>query len=308
MGEHYLQAEPFLRWAGGKRWLARLLGPCLSDFLQESHGSYIEPFLGAGAMFFAVRPNRAVLSDTNDELIETYRLVASRHREIERKLKRIRISARSYYRWRASTSLSGVTKATRFIFLNRTCYGGLYRTNLSGVFNVPYGGGSRTPEVLWKHRILSRAAAALNHDGISLECCDFQQTLNKARRGDVVYCDPTYITAKRGPFDRYGANVFSWSDQERLAESVRNLARRGAMVIVSNAASRELIDLFDPPMHFEIERKKVIGKRPLNGDAHREFVFIFFPRTPTTATARNSLRRLFEAAMEQSRLDEPLAA
>jgi DNA adenine methylase len=297
MSSSHVGAEPFLRWAGGKRWLARILGPTLSDFLRESEGNYFEPFLGAGAMFFALRPVRASLSDTNWDLIETYRLVAGRHKEIEQRIRKIRISSRSYYKWRASSDLTGISKATRFIFLNRTCYGGLYRTNLSGAFNVPYGGGSRTPEVLWKRQILSRAAVALNGKGISLECCDFQRSMQKAGRGDVIYCDPTYRTANRRPFDRYGANIFSWCDQERLAISARDAASRGALVLVSNAASKELINLFDAPMHFEIDRKKVIGNRPLNTSAHRELIFIFFPKTVVNGLRLRvaALEQLFEA-------------
>src|SRR5262249_52806771 len=148
----------FLRWAGGKRWLARKLAPSVSQFLKVSEGRYFEPFLGSGAMFFAVAPASAVLSDTNPELIETFRMVAVAPKQIEQRLKRISVSATNYYIWRDKVCLTDIAKATRFIFLNRTCYGGLHRTNLNGQFNVPYGGGSRTPEILWKKDILARAA------------------------------------------------------------------------------------------------------------------------------------------------------
>src|SRR5262249_24543872 len=141
---------PFLRWAGGKRWLGCILDDPIRKLLAQSKGRYIEPFLGAGAMFFALGPSRSIISDINDELINCFIQVRDAPDYLLSKLSRIPVTAAAYYSVRDSSPKSDRGRAIRFIYLNRTCYGGLHRTNLRGEFNVPYGGGSRTPIALWR--------------------------------------------------------------------------------------------------------------------------------------------------------------
>lgn len=269
--------QPFLRWAGGKRWLARLIAPKITEFINDSHGRYFEPFLGGGAMFFAVAPQRAHLSDSNENLISTFCLVRDRYQEIEKILRTIAVSADNYYKLRAATEIEDILNATRFIFLNRTCYGGLYRTNQQGQFNVPYGGGSRTPENLWKKGILERAALLLQRSKARIECCDFEESIGRAKRGDVVYCDPTYQNPSRRQFDRYNAEIFSWADQERLADAALKARKRGALVFISNGASKEIRKLFRTNEQIAFERKKTIGRRPKNKETHREMLYVYSP-------------------------------
>ena len=150
------QLHPFLRWAGGKRWLANRLALPIRTLLDQSRGRYIEPFLGGGAMFFAVAPKRSTLSDINDELINAFKQVREHPKYIANRLRNLPVDANTYYRIRDSSPRSDRGRAVRFIYLNRTCYGGLHRTNLKGKFNVPYGGGSRTPITLWRDGVLAR--------------------------------------------------------------------------------------------------------------------------------------------------------
>jgi DNA adenine methylase len=270
-------ALPFLRWPGGKRWLARLIAPRIREFIGVTEGKYFEPFLGGGAMFFAVAPRKAHLSDSNANLIRTFCLVRERYLEIQNMLRTMPVSAKNYYRLRAATEVEDLIDATRFIFLNRTCYGGIHRTNQRGQFNVPYGGGSRTPENLWKKGILQSAALLLQQSKARIECCDFALTMDRARRGDVIYCDPTYQNLIRTQFDRYSPEIFSWTDQERLADAALKAKRRGALVIISNGASKEIRNIFSTTEQIPLEKKKTIGRRPNSSKAHREMLYVYAP-------------------------------
>lgn len=185
-------------------------------------------------MFFQMLPRRSVLADVNEELIETYRAVRDDPTEVVRILRRHAVTATTYYRVRRSEPKRSEARAARFLYLNRTAFGGIYRLNLVGKFNVPFGGGERTPELLWKTDILEAASKALRL--ARLKVSDFELIVDSARTGDVVYCDPTYTVAHdNNGFIRYNERNFMWSDQERLADAAFRAARRGAMVIVTNA-------------------------------------------------------------------------
>jgi len=266
--------KPFLRWAGGKRWLTPYLAPMISQILT---GRYIEPFLGSGSMFFAVRPASATLGDLNAELIEVYGQVAAHARLIERMLERIPVNERRYYQVRANRPGSPTERAVRFIYLNRTCFGGLHRTNRKGEFNVPYGGGTRTPELVYRDRLLVKSAAALNAADVKLVSGDFANLVHSARAGDVVFCDPTYRAAGRGQFDRYGPIVFSWDDQKRLAAAGMAAYSRGVAVVVMNADVPEVAALYPRARVMRLERTKCIGNLPKNADRHREALLILDP-------------------------------
>jgi len=268
---------PFLRWAGGKRWLARILSQPLRQVLVQTSGRYIEPFLGAGAMFFALAPTRSILSDTNHELIGCFKQVRDGPASILSNLRRIPVSADAYYDVRRSVPKTDRGRAVRFIYLNRTCYGGLYRTNLKGQFNVPYGGGSRTPVALWRDGILNEASRVLQKCQCVLRCCDFEKSLGQARDGDVVYCDPTYRGMNRGTFDRYGATIFGWKDQERLKYAARAAMQRGALVLISNSATDELRELYASVLQLTLRRSKTIGNKALSESSHNELLAIYDP-------------------------------
>lgn len=233
--------KPFLKWAGGKRWL---VAKHPEWFAFESRRHY-EPFLGSAAVYFHVMPKTAVLADTNAELIATYQAVKDAPELVLKHLKvhSRRHSAKYYYAVRSLLPRTAATRAARFIYLNRTCFNGLYRVNMRGVFNVPKGTKSSvllpTDDFDAVSRLLQSARLVQQ---------DFSETIADASEGDFVYADPPYtVNHNTNNFVKYNERIFSWSDQVRLAESALLAARRGARVIVSNANHPSVRELYEGP-------------------------------------------------------------
>ena len=260
-----LPLQPFIKWPGGKRWAAAQISDLITAHLS---GTYFEPFLGGGAVFFHVRPPKAVLADVNEDLIATYRAVRRDRGAIIRHIRRLPVTEEDYYRIREWDPKNPVTRAARFLYLNRTAYGGVYRLNLQGRFNVPYGGGDRTPAILWETDILEGAARALRR--ARLDVSDFEPILALARAGDVAYCDPTYTVAHdNNGFVRYNERNFSWSDQKRLAVAAIAATGRGATVIISNAHHASIRELYPSAQFTRLTRisrvtPKVSLRRPVD--------------------------------------------
>jgi len=228
---------PFLKWAGGKRWFA--LG---HQIIKAPTGRYFEPFLGSAAVFFSLRPDRAVLSDMNSELINTYRAISEDWRSVEQKLHahHRKHSKEYYYAMRASRPRSSTGRAARFIYLNRTCWNGLYRVNRKGEFNVPLG--TKTSVVLDSDNF--EAAAELLRRTV-LVCGDFEQQIDLATHGDVVFADPPYtVKHKFNGFVKYNETLFAWKDQERLCAALRRAKERGAEVVLTNADHESIRELY----------------------------------------------------------------
>ena len=246
--------EPFLKWAGGKRWLVRRH----SNLFPTNYNRYVEPFVGSGAVFFQLQPKRSILADTNSELIDTYRAVRAYPCDIAKTLKRYhgRHSATFYYNMRLATPLTVVERAARFIYLNRVCWNGLYRVNLKGQFNVPIGTKTevRFPDGFLEHRARLLRRARLVHS-------DFERIIDGATRGDFVYVDPPYtITHNNNGFLKYNEVLFTWADQIRLADAVRRAKKRGAKLMVTNAAHKSVIDLYAGFAHVtSVRRNSVIA-------------------------------------------------
>lgn len=266
--------EPFLRWAGGKRWLADSLCPLLEEIEPKT---YIEPFLGSGAVFFRLAPAKAILSDLNGDLINAYRQVAIDPEKLLKAVEKIPVTEKSYYFVRERKPASDFERAVRFIFLNRTCYGGIYRENRLGQFNTPYGGGSRTPEPLRTYGLLDKAHRLLSTSKIKIMVSDFETAIAKATQGDVVYCDPTYHAVTRDQFDRYGSTIFDWSDQVRLARAALLARMRGAIVVISNTFCSEIKDLYAGAFRIKLDKNKSIGKTNTNPHSHKEYLIVMDP-------------------------------
>jgi DNA adenine methylase len=238
----YGYTEPFLKWAGGKRLLLDQIVPLLPPLGAQAR--YFEPFLGGGALFFALKPRAAVLSDSNPHLIEAFRAVRDDVARVIECLRRLPKSLDSYYRIRASHPRNRFTGAARFIYLNKTCFNGLYRENLAGEFNVPVGRHKPTLTICNAEQLRAASAALRTAD---LLAADFEAVTAEAKRGDLVYFDPPYTTAHTdNGFIEYNAEVFSWADQTRLAELAARLARRGCHVVVSNAYHDSILSLYAP--------------------------------------------------------------
>lgn len=229
--------RPFLRWAGSKRKTL----PLLEQYWPADTHRYVEPFAGSAALFFRIQPSRALLGDVNENLVVTLTAVRD---NVERLLPLLGLWRRSksrYYGLRQSlqTELDPLQRAAQFIYLNRYCFNGLYRTNLSGHFNVPYGGARsgampRADEFRACSRLLQHA---------QLETGDFETTLVKATRGDFVYLDPPYQVESRRVFREYGPKPFSSEDLARLREQIIRLDRLGALFLLTYANSQQGRDL-----------------------------------------------------------------
>jgi len=263
--------EPFLKWPGGKRWLVPHLLALVADI---EYTTYFEPFAGGAALFFALQPRSAVLSDVNADLINTYRQVRDHASEITRQLKGLSVDQATYYRVRAEDPKTRLDQAVRFLYLNRTAFGGIYRLNQQGRFNVPFGGGQRTPSVLWDRDLLQPAARALRR--CELRADDFEAILKEARCGDLVYCDPTYtVSHSNNGFIRYNESNFRWEDQKRLSKVCKDLNARGITILVSNASHPAVRSLFTPSEVHVFSRPSLVCPKPSSRRMVREHVFVF---------------------------------
>ena len=239
---------PFLRWAGSKRQLLSKL----RDYWRPEYARYDEPFAGSACFFFAAAPPRALLGDVNACLIETLQTVRDDVESIIPFLLNARRDRELYYKIRSfdPNSLCPAERAARFIYLNRYCFNGLYRTNLQGGFNVPFGadrtGHLPTAEHLrYCSQLLARA---------TLVSADFEVLLNQVRPGDFVYLDPPYVTSTRRIFGEYDSNTFVASDVTRLRRCLDSLSSRGIPFLLSYTACAEGRYL---ARGFRVERKLV---------------------------------------------------
>jgi DNA adenine methylase len=203
---------------------------------------YVEPFVGSGAVFFYLRPAEAILADTNADLINVYEQIRGNWRKVERALRRHQAyhSKRYYYVERDRRHRALHERAAQFLYLNRTCWNGLYRVNLRGEFNVPVG--TKTAVVLDTDDFASTASLLKAAD---LYVSDFETTLERAGAGDFAFIDPPYITRHNfNGFIKYNEDLFSWADQERLASAVRRAAERGVKMLVTNANHQSVRQLY----------------------------------------------------------------
>src|ERR1041385_6945188 len=196
---------PLLRWAGSKRMHVPFLRQCWSS---GEYSRYIEPFAGSAAAFFAIAPQDAVLADINCELIQTYRAICQAPSAVFRRLHQFSTGKDEYYSVRAMRPTHAVTKAARFVYLNRFCFNGLYRTNIDGDFNVPYG----APKTLNLPDLVRFQACARLLRCATLVDADFREVLAKVREGDFVYLDPPYAVSHRRVFIQYAKGHFSTKD------------------------------------------------------------------------------------------------
>lgn len=231
--------KPFLNWAGGKRWLAVKY----PEYFLCDYERYIEPFLGSGAIFFAHQPKNAILSDSNQRLIETYEAVRN---DYNRVLDILEIHDANhceeyYYSIRNRRCTKPHTRAAQFIYLNRTCFNGLYRVNKKGTFNVPIG---TKKNALREDDDFSAWASILKNTIFYAQ--DFEKTIRMAQTGDFVYVDPPYtVRHNQNGFLKYNEKIFSWNDQERLSRSLSDASDRGAKILVSNADHDSIRSLYN---------------------------------------------------------------
>lgn len=261
--------KPFLKWAGGKATLA----PQIIKLLPPHIATYYEPFVGGGAVFWALsvsvlggqraRYYNSVLSDVNRELVDTYRAVRNQPTALMRELTGMATDEETYLEVRASKPTTLVARAARTIYLNKTGFNGLYRVNQRGEFNVPWG--KRKNPGLYVHDNIVECSKRLAHT--TLRSDDFAAVLYSAREGDAVYLDPPYVPVSvTSNFTSYTAAKFGPADQERVARVFRELVERGVHVVASNADCKEVRRLYRGfKMHKVSVRRNINSKGNARG-------------------------------------------
>jgi DNA adenine methylase len=248
-----LASQPFLRWTGGKQWLAR----AMPDLAPASYGRYFEPFLGGGSTYFALQPRIAYLSDANVELIRTYVALTAQPERVIDNLRRLRYDRVIFERVRVREARTEAGHAARFIYLNRTAFNGIYRVNQEGRFNVPFG-RFINPQICNRERL--EDCAHILRSATMIEAHDFEEAVCSAVAGDFVYFDPPYITGHlNNGFVKWNAKLFSWQDQVRLANLASELAKRGVHILVSNADHPAVTQLYAGFNRYRVERGSQIA-------------------------------------------------
>lgn len=241
----------FIKWAGGKRWFVSKYNYLLPD----DYNTYIEPFLGGGAVFFYLEPEKAILNDINGELIITYKTIKKSPKELINKLKMHSNmhNKEYYYKIRSKEYKNDIDIAARMIYLNRTCFNGIYRVNPSGNFNVPIGSYNsviREDDNFEKRSKLLKNAKLTNYD--------FEKVIEMAKKDDFIFCDPPYAIEENNHFVSYTKNLFSYNDQKRLAGALARAKKRGVKILMTNVNHKSIKRIFpkrDGYKWVEVERK-----------------------------------------------------
>jgi DNA adenine methylase len=258
-------AQPFLKWAGGKRQLL----PEIRKYVPQKFGTYYEPFVGAGAVLFDLQPSPALINDANEELINCYRVVKSNPEELIRLAdEHERNDARDYFYHQRSLDrepgfrkLTAEVRAARIIYLNKTCFNGLFRVNSKGQLNVPYG--DRSHRQIVNHVVIRAVSRYLNEARVEIVNDDFKEAVGGASPGDFIYFDPPYHpVSDSSSFTDYNSRGFGKSEQEVLKEVCDDLTSRGCQVLLSNSASDFIRKLFGNRRRYTI--REVEARRNIN--------------------------------------------
>ena len=262
--------KPFVKWAGGKRQLI----PILNENLPKTMGTYYEPFLGGGALLFHILTERGGqkcgISDLNSDLVLAYTTIRDKTDELISSLKNHaknyqKDSKSYYYTIRDSNPRSAVGKTSRLLFLNRTCFNGLYRVNSKGKFNVPLGRYTN-PNIVNEENIHS-VSQVLQSRKVSIKCRDFESVLEDAKKDDLVYFDPPYQpVSDTANFTSYTNKSFTYDDLKRLAKLCLKLDSKGCKVMLSNSNSQEVADMFTEK---QWQLKKIAANRSINSDSKK---------------------------------------
>lgn len=267
-----VEIPTIVKWAGGKSQLLKqfeLFFPKKIDF-------YIEPFLGSGAVFFYIqrkyKPKKIILSDTNEELINAFIIVRDKVDALIERLKKHKEQHNKeyYYNIRAldSGGLTDIEKAARFIYLNKTCFNGLYRVNSKGKFNVPIG-SYKNPGIL-KEDVL-RAASKLLQD-VKLKVMPFENVLDMTTKDAFIYFDPPYHPLKKTSFTTYAKEVFLEEEQKKLAEVFKVLDKKGCKLMLSNSDTKFVRDLYAGFNIITVQAKRFINSKAEGRGAITEVV------------------------------------
>jgi DNA adenine methylase len=266
--------QPLLRWAGGKRWLLPSMSALIAS--TEIH-NYHEPFVGGAAVFFGLRIGaKAYLSDLNIDLMQTYRQVRDSPEEVWRFLRRYQNTEACYYGARSAKPRLDASRAARFIFLNHASFNGIYRVNLAGRYNVPYGHRKfyNPPSLDDLHLASARLRSVELAEG------DFAAAIENVGPGDLVFLDPPYTVAhNNNGFVRYNDKLFSFADQRRLSKVIDSIRERNAYYVLTNAAHKSIAELFEKgDRRVETLRKNAVGGAAAARGTATEYLFTNLPQ------------------------------
>lgn len=242
-------SNAFLKWPGGKNWFIKYL----SDFLPNNFifNRYVDPFVGGGSLFFALNPENAILADINEELITTYQAVRDNCNQVKRMLRNHMNNHNEayYYQIRDAQYRAPTSVAARMLYLNHTCFNGIYRVNKEGRFNVPIGNNNLD---FFDVNYLDEKSQRLQNKEIV--CQNYLETINGTVQGDFLFCDPPYaVQDNENRFVGYTRNLFSWDDQVHLAEVLTEAAERGVSILETNVNHPSIVALYQdiPGVHLQ---------------------------------------------------------
>lgn len=258
-----IKGKPFVKWAGGKRQIIDKL----KKYLPEDFDTYYEPFVGGGALLFELSPQKAVINDSNEELMNVYKVLCN-----EEKFKKMchtlnhyetSHSEEFYYEIRnkdrnkkSFNRLADYTRAARTIYLNKACFNGLYRVNSKNEFNVPFGKKKKVNT--YEGSNLITVSNYLTMNDVKILCCDFEEAVKDAKKGDFIYFDPPY-DSDTSTFNSYTETGFDKDEQRRLAKVYKELDQRGCYVMLSNHNTKLINELYKDYNIHVIEAKRNIN-------------------------------------------------
>lgn len=260
----YHNLQPFTKWTGGKR---QLLGE-LRSYMPETYGRYFEPFVGGGALFFDLAPEKAVINDFNEELINAYRQIKNNPAELinllikhkENNSKDYYLELRSADRDGRISRMTGVERAARILYMLRVDFNGLYRVNSKNQFNVPYG-RYKNPKIV-DVDLLYQISEYLNENDVEILQTDFAEAVKDAQTGDFVYFDPPYIPLNEtSSFTSYTHEGFSYEEQVRLRDTFKELTERGVYAMLSNSSSPLVEELYKDFNIYFVEAQRTNGAK-----------------------------------------------
>lgn len=264
--------KPFLRWAGGKTWLINHI----EDLLPKTINNYYEPFLGGGSIFFYLKSRNLIngkcyLSDTNEELINAYKILKSNPFELFELLKKQKNTEKEYYKIRKSDFSENIERAARFFFLNKTSYNGIYRVNKNGEYNVPFG--HRKIEKLYDFEQLLKTSKTLKNCFFSV--MDFKKVVSKVSEGDLIFFDPPYTVAhENNGFIHYNQSLFSWDNQIELSKSLLVIKEKKANFILTNACHTSIEEIYNDKGNKTIlNRASTIGGIGASRTTYKELIY-----------------------------------
>jgi DNA adenine methylase len=251
------KTKPFLRWAGGKNWFTKHI----EEFLPNEFNNYYEPFLGGGSIFFYLKSkglikNKSYLSDSNGELINTYRVIKSNTADLIKLLEKQKDSEDEYYLMRSQNFDNPIEQAAKFIYLNKTSFNGIYRVNRQGKYNVPYG--KRKLKTLYDFDHFYEISKMLEKTYLSTT--DFKNRCKQIDLNDFVFIDPPYTVAhENNGFVQYNQAIFSWKNQIQLSKIAQVLDEKKANFLITNAYHQSIKDIYTNGRQIPVSRSSTIG-------------------------------------------------